>query len=520
MADDVTFYDDIEAYCGRLSYRPGEQVEIHVSTRTASFEVVIERWGATRNEVWRTSGPVAGSYTPPPEDADANGCRWPVGLTVPIDDDWLSGFYLVTLTAVGGADGRSTAHAGFVVRPAAPTGAPLLVLATNTWNAYNNWGGRSLYTGGTQVSFRRPFARGMLCRPETERDDRKARPVRWDEEPDPDGLIYQEYRNVRGYPAMIGSSGWFTFERRFVEWAEAQGNEFDYAVSADLDAEPDALAGYDLVVSIGHDEYWSAPQRAAVEAHVAGGGRLVSCSGNTMFWQVRIESFEGDDGATMVCHKYTAHDTDPVMLDDDRSTMTGMWADPVVGRPETAVLGAGSAWGLYHRFGQATARGIGGFIVYRDDHWLIDGTGLRYGDVLGARDGVVGYETLGCRIQFDEYQLPVRAGGDGTPEDLEIVALCPSSNLRFGEYPTSISALSDQGDLDFVASRLFGRTDDDAIRRVRHGNAVMVVAYPFGRDAGEVVTVGTTDWVFGLASDPAVAQVTRNALTHPRSSQV
>ena len=185
---------------------------------------------------------------------------------------------------------------------------------------------------------------------------------------------------------------------------------------------------------------------------------------------------------------------------------------PVVGRPETAILGGGSAWGLYHRFGQATARGVGGFIVYRDDHWLVAGSGLRYGDVLGARDGVVGYETLGCRIQFDEYQLPVRAGGDGTPHDLEIVALCPSSNLGFGEYPTSISALSDQGDLEFVAERLFGRTDDDAIRRVRHGNAVMVVAHPFGRDAGEVVTVGTTDWVFGLAADPAVAQVTRNAL--------
>ena len=145
--------------------------------------------------------------------------------------------------------------------------------------------------------------------------------------------------------------------------------------------------------------------------------------------------------------------------------------------------------------------------MYRDDHWLFEHTGLRYGDVLGARDGVVGYETVGCRIQFDDYQLPVRAGGDGTPDDVEIVALCPSSNLRVGEYPASISALSDQGDLDFVASRLFGRLDEDSIARVRHGNAVIVVAH-----GGRVVTVGTTDWVFGLAADPAVAQVTRNVL--------
>ncbi len=509
VADDVTFFDDIEAYCGRLSYCAGDTVELHVSTKVESYDVVIERWGATREEVWRSIEPVTGEFHPPPPDADAKGCSWPVGLRIDVAEGWWSGFYLVTLTAGGARSGRDIAHAGFVVRAPAPTGAPLLVLATNTWNAYNNWGGCSLYTGGSQVSFRRPFARGLLCRPEVERDDRKARPVRWDEQPDADGVVYQEYRNERGYPAAIGSSGWFTFERRFVEWAEGAGWTFDYAVSSDLDADPSALDGYGLMVSVGHDEYWSARQREVLEEHLRADGRLACFSGNTMFWQVRIE----DDGATMIGHKYSAHRTDPVMTDGDPATMTGMWADPIVGRPETSVLGAGSAWGLYHRFGLATARGVGGFIVYRDDHWLFEGTGLRYGDVLGGRDGVVGYETVGCRIQFDEYQLPVRAGDDGTPEDLEIVALCPSSNLRDGEYPASISALDDQGDLDFVAERLFGRIDADSIARVRHGNAVMVVARPFGSGGGEVVTIGTTDWVFGLVSDPAVARVTTNALT-------
>ncbi|MFZ8997753.1 MAG: N,N-dimethylformamidase beta subunit family domain-containing protein [Ilumatobacteraceae bacterium] len=506
MADDVTFFDEIEAYCGRLTHRPGESVDLHVSTRAASFDVVVERWGAEREVVWRSAAPLIGTFHPVPPDADSRGCRWPVALSIPIGPDWRSGFHLVTLRAHDAPAGRDVAHAGFVVRPATPTGSPLLVLATNTWNAYNPWGGCSLYTGGKEVSFRRPFARGFLDRPDVDRDDRKARPVRWDEEPDADGFVYQAYRSERGYPASIGSSGWFTFERRFVEWAERSGYSFDYAVSSDLE-DPTSVDGYDLVLSIGHDEYWSAPQRDTLESHVRRGGRFASFSGNTMFWQVRLV----DDGV-MIGHKYSAHLTDPVMTDGDPTTMSGMWADPIVGRPESSFLGAGSAWGLYHRFGQATARGIGGFVVYRDDHWLFDGTGLRYGDVLGARDGVVGYETVGCRIQFDEYQLPVRAGGDGTPDDLEIVAFCPSSNLRDGEYPASISALSDQGDLDFVAERLFGRVDDDSIRRVRHGNAVIVVARPFGPEGGEVVTIGTTDWVFGLANDPAVARVTANVL--------
>lgn len=508
MADDVTRYDDVEAYCDQLSYAPGETVAVHLSSRAPRIDVTVHRWGAASELVWQATD-VAADDHPTPPDADARGCRWPAGLHVPVDASWRSGVYLVTLTARHGTPGRDTGHAMFVVRAAPDRRAgTLFVLATNTYNAYNNWGGRSLYTGGRHVSFDRPFGRGMLVRPLTERDDRKARPRYRGEDPDSDGLIYQEYRFARGFPGYMGSSGWFTYERQFVEWAEANGHTFDYAVSSDLDRDPSVAAGYRLLVGAGHDEYWSAGQRATVEAHLAGGGNYASFSGNTCFWQVRLE----DDGRTMVCHKYAAHREDPVLGTDAERTMSGMWADPVVGRPETMFLGAGSAWGLYSRFGRATPRASGAFTVYRDDHWLFEGTGLRYGDLLGADDGVVGYETVGCRITFDEYQLPVRAGGDGTPPDLEIVAFTPSSNLMYGEYPKSIAALDDQGDLEFVAERLHGDKSDDSLRRVRHGNAVMVVARPFA-GGGQVVTVGSTDWVFGLGGgDAAVGRVTANVL--------
>jgi hypothetical protein len=464
---------------------------------------------------------VPGAFVEPPPDADSAGCRWPATIEIPVGDDWEPGFHLVTLTAHGAPAGREVAHACFVVRrrPDDRAKAPaLIVLDTNTWHAYNTWGGRSLYTGGTTVSHARPFGRGMLWRPEVERDDRKARPVRWGEEPDVDGSIFQQYRTEHAYPAAIGSAGWFTHARRFVEWAEGAGHRFDYAVSSDLDrdvnGDHDALAGYGLVLSVGHDEYWSAGQRRAVEDHVRRGGNFASFSGNTMFWQVRLDdSPDGPDGGlAMVCHKYAAHLDDPVVAAGDPSAMTGMWADPLVGRPEWELLGAGSAFGLYHRFGKATPRGVGGFVVYRDDHWMLEGTDLGYGDVLGASDGVVGYETVGCPLTFDELQLPVARAHPGLPADIEIVAFTPSSNLMVGEYPASISALSDQGDAEFVATRLYGDAGATNLARVRHGNAVMLTCRPFGPDGGEVVTVGTTDWVFGLASDPAVMRVTTNVL--------
>lgn len=513
--DDQTFHDAIEGYCGELSYSPGDSVELHVSTHATTFDISVERWGAERAEVWaRTS--LDGVFHPPPADADSEGCDWPTAVSFEADPTWTSGFYLVTLTAHGVPADRSVAHAGFVLRGPETMAARnriLYVLPTNTWNAYNTWGGKSLYTGGSKVSFARPFCRGMLCRPEVERDDRKSRPVRFREIPDVDGEIFQRYRTDNNYPSAIGSTGWFTHGRRFVEWAERTGYRFDFAITSDLEHDPSALDGYDMVLLAGHDEYWSAAARAAVERHVERGGNLASFSGNTMFWQVRLE--HGDRGSSMVCHKYRAHLDDPVVGTDHEATATGMWADPVIARPEWALLGGGSAFGLYHRFGNATAQGVGGFVIYRGDHWLLHGTDLRYGDVLGRDDGIVGYETLGCPVTFDEMNLPVAARPDGLapmPDHCEIVAVTPSSNLGVGDYPKSIAALSDQGDLEFIAERIFGGSNDTALARARFGNAVMLTCRPFGSDGGEVVTIGTTDWVFGLAHDRSVAQVTANVL--------
>jgi hypothetical protein len=509
MTDDITRYDAVEAYCSELSAQPGATIALHVSCRADRYGVEIHRWGASRDLMW-SAADLTGQEHPIPADADSNGCDWPVAVTVPIGEQWRSGFYLVTLTARDAPADRSVGCAAFVVRAAPTRARALLVLATNTYNAYNSWGGKSLYTGGWRVSFARPFGRGMLMRPSTERDDRKARPVYRREEPDVDGMIYQQYRFANGYPGFMSSAGWFTYERRFVEWAEAQGIEFDYAVSSDLDRDPSVVDGYDLVMGVGHDEYWSAQQRATVEQHVAGGGNYLSMSGNTMFWQVRLE----DDRRAMVCYKYRAHEVDPVIGTEAQATMSGMWADPIVGRPETALLGAGSAYGLYSRFGAAMPRGSGAFTVYRNDHWMFAGTGLRYGDLLGVDDGVVGYETVGCRLGFDAYQLPIAAGGDGTPDQVEVVAFTPSSNLAMGEYPASIAALDDQGDLEFVASRLHGRVDAETLALCRYGNAMMLTCRPYGDDGGEVVTIGSTDWVFGLAGDPLVGQVTRNVIDH------
>jgi hypothetical protein len=510
VTDDITHYDAIEGYAQQQSCLPGGRVLLCASTTSARFDVEVHRWGASRDLVW-SARDITGREQSTPSDADAAGCGWEPLLEIPTDTSWPSGFYLVTMTAHDAPPDRAVSYTGFVVRSPMPTANALFVLATNTWNAYNNWGGCSLYTGGKEVSFRRPWGRGMLVRPEVDRADRKSPPRRPGEAPDVDGDMYQTFRHEHGFPGYMGSAGWFTYDRRLAAWAERSGLTIDYAISSDLEQVAGLTDGYRLVVGAGHDEYWSAAGRSAVEQFVADGGNYASFSGNTMFWRVRLER----DGTSMVCHKYSAQQTDPVRTHDP-SAVTGMWADPVSGRTERGFLGAASMYGLYARFGWATPRGVPGFVVYRPDHWLLEGTRLRYGDVLGADDGIVGYETVGTRITFDELNLPIAVPdpevvGDSLPDGVEIVALTPVSNLGMGEYPASIAALDDQGDLEYVAERIYGG-GERALAKVRHGNAVVLTCRPFGSSGGQVMTAGSTDWVFGLDRDADVQRVTANAV--------
>ena len=72
--------------------------------------------------------------------------------------------------------------------------------------------------------------------------------------------------------------------------------------------------------------------------------------------------------------------------------------------------------------------GLGGYTVHRAGHWIFDGTGLGYGDVLGAGATVVGYECDGCVFTYRD-GLPYPTGEDGTPSTFEILGTCPTQHF-------------------------------------------------------------------------------------------
>ena len=231
----------LEAYCWPRSVEPGETVAIHASTDLDGFAIEVARDGAYREVLW--SGRGAAGHQAVPEDASSMGCGWPAALEVPVGGGWRSGYYAVTLTS-----GDERADSFFVVRSRPQEAAPIImVLSTATYDAYNDWGGPSLYTGGTQVSSERPLAPGFLVKPEPHR--RKMQPL-----PDREGLWFFEWAEPLGLSVWSGGAGWWNWERPFLQWAERNGFDVDVAVSTDLEAHPHLLDDRRSFVSVGHDE--------------------------------------------------------------------------------------------------------------------------------------------------------------------------------------------------------------------------------------------------------------------------
>ena len=218
----------------------------------------------------------------------------------------------------------------------------------------------------------------------------------------------------------------------------------------------------------------------------------------------------------MVCYKYVAREQDPVMGTDQQHLLSGIWSDPLVGRPENQTTGLSFCRGGYIRFGRGVPRASGAYTVQRPDHWVFADTELCYGDALGLASYIAAYEVDGCDFVL-ENGLPVPTGRDGTPPDFTILATAPAHLLsntpgnNEAIIPLSFD-LNGMGDLEYTATLLFGDASPENCAHIAHGHAVMGV-YQRG---GTVFNAGTTDWCYGLDRDPLVQQVTRNVLNRLR----
>jgi hypothetical protein len=210
---------------------------------------------------------------------------------------WPEGAYLFVLTASDG----SSHYVPVVLRSRTIAGKIVLLDAPATWQAYNTWGGYSLYHGPLHdarhrakvVSFDRPY----------------------------DGN---------------GADLFLSFERPVIAFAERLGLPVAYATSEDLASEPDLLTGARAVISMGHDEYWTSSMRDALFAARDAGTNIAFLGANAVFRHIRFE--EGPSGANRFEVNYRT-ESDPLMSDDPAAVTTD-WREPPRPRPESSLTGA------------------------------------------------------------------------------------------------------------------------------------------------------------------------------------
>lgn len=504
-------------YPDRLSVVAGESVAIHASAAATPCTLVIRRVGAQTDEVARFED-IAVALHDTPKDADANGCGWPVAFRFAVAAQWRSGYYDLELID---ARGHSSHH--FVCKKSeGGTGNDgVIVLSTNTYAAYNYWGGANSYaqvedllagrvsaaesTRGAlgRLSRLRPYPQNLIAPAEgvprlvnyTHRD--------LGERPSPGDVAWS--RQQRSSPYDGSACFMRKWEHLFIAWAERAGYELDYLTDHDFVDDAPLLAPYSTALFVGHSEYWSGYQRAEVDRFVDAGGNLAIFSGNTCYWKVRWE----DDGDTLIAHKWHGESADPLFASPQtRKDATHLWSHPAFEAPEAALLGLSFLYGGYHRLCMCASRGAGAYTIYDDQHWALAGTDLYYGDQLGVDVPLLGYENDGCPIRFNAQGLPAADGGAGVPQNLQIIGMAPATLAESDRSPFPPMIPPERPET--LAQFAYGADDAAAMERLMRGHAVMA---SFKRGHGEVFNVGTTEWAHGLAAeDPFVARITQNVL--------
>jgi hypothetical protein len=358
---------EIEGYASATSVPRGGTIALYVNTRSTTYLLEVFRVGWYEGlGARRVFGPVtvAGTVQAEPAMQAATGlvdCAWADPYVLATDDTWTSGVYLARLTA---NDSGAQSYIVFVVRDDDRAADLLFQSSVTTYQAYNPWGGKSLYHWGSSeqqraamVSFNRPYAANPAA---------------------PCGAGAGEFlANLQPHPDAYGPSnaGW---ECNMLRWLEREGHDVAYCTNLDTHARPDSLRRCKAFLSVGHDEYWSWEMRRNVEAARDVGVHLGFFSANSAYWQVRLEPSPASGSADriMVCHKKAKRD--PLLASEPRR-VTDKWRSSTVDRPEEQLIGV-----MY-----AGDPVDGDIVIAAASHWVFDRTGLANGARLR---GLLGYE--------------------------------------------------------------------------------------------------------------------------------
>jgi hypothetical protein len=383
---------ELEGFADHVSVLPGQNFGLYVSTTAAHFTVHAFRagWygGDRAREVW-TSPSVVGVKQSPAKEIKATRtdyAPWKKSLSV-TTTDWPAGSYLLRLDAEGGKQ----SWVPITVRTPSNRGRVVLISEVNTMQAYNLWGGRSLYLGKGGDFDSRAYA------------------VSFD----------------RPYLDTNGASLFFHDEGPLIALAEKNAIPVGYATDVELDADYHLLDGAKAVISEGHDEYWSRPMRATVRRGLDAGVNLAFFGANEVYRKIRFGPTPLGPRRLEIDYKIPSED--PLYGKPGKeSLVTGNWRDKPAADPESTLAGS-----MYACF-----PGDNPMVITDAGSWIWSGAGVHNGQQLR---GVVGIEYNHVDLNWP------------TPRPIEILAHSPSTcngHPTHADASYHVEALSGAGVFD------------------------------------------------------------------------
>jgi putative cell wall-binding protein len=328
--------NQLQGYSDKTSYLPGETAQLFINSANGYY-IEVYRMGYYDGKGAQLKGSY-GKFPAIVQTATVNNetmsANWTNAVDLGIPSNWESGMYLAKIID----SNFKESYIPFVVKDPNPSGMGL-VISTNTYQAYNDWGGKSLYSYNSsdgipsvKVSFNRPYTDGY------------------------------------------GSGQFFSYEYNMIRWLEKKGYKISYFTNQDIDQGYVRNSQIKTLLFPGHDEYWSMNTRNEIENLSSANMNLGIFNANMAYWQVRFE----DNDRTMVSYKEKANQ-DPYQ-NIDLSRVTTKFRGAPVNRPEDSVLGI-----MYRGIPEKTVP----LVVTDASHWLYQGTGLNNGDQI---PGVIGGE--------------------------------------------------------------------------------------------------------------------------------
>ena len=296
--------DAIQGFATTMSVQPGSTVKFKIKAATnASYSATIYRLGyygglgaRKQADPITVSNPVSQptcAYDPATQNTDCG--NWAVSTQWTVPSSAVSGIYIVHLV-----QGTNESHITFVVRDDGSHSDVVFKTSDATWQAYNVYGGADFYTAPQGVASR--AYKISYNRPLATRGSNEGR----------DFVFSNEYPTLR--------------------LLERNGVDVSYTTDIDVSTGTTSLTNHKAFMSVGHDEYWTLPERTNVEAARDAGVNLMFLSGNEVYWHTRLEpSIDGTNTAnrTLVCYKdsWEASKIDPT------AEGTPTWRDAAYAAP-------------------------------------------------------------------------------------------------------------------------------------------------------------------------------------------